>query len=303
MAIPNLTIIGETINDSVPSTKKLFDAGDIAGILEIAKMQDEKGAAYIDVNVGPRPPEFMADMVAKIQGVTAKPLSIDTPDPAIAEAGLKAYDLARAGGKKPIFNSISALRAGMFDLYKIQPFRPILLVSETVVDGRSKPCRTAQETYEAAQHLVKTFLARCPGATIDDCIIDPGIAPIGSDSEGNIHRLDRRDGVDPRRPVVRRFSCLGGSEQLHGDAAAEAARRLAGQRPAGKRVSDEGHAAGLGHGDRLGEAELRVAAARPSGHDVPRRMPEAEGIRRADAREGVLYELEFRDALAKPQAA
>jgi 5-methyltetrahydrofolate--homocysteine methyltransferase len=173
----------------VPSTKKLFDANDIDGILEIAKMQDEKGAAYIDVNVGPRSPEFMAEMVGKIQGVTAKPLSIDTPDPVIAEAGLKAYNLARAGGKKPIINSISALRAGMFDLYKIQPFKPILLVSENVVDGRSKPCRTAQETHEAAQSLVKTFLKRCPGATNDDCIIDPGIAPIGSDSEGNIHRL------------------------------------------------------------------------------------------------------------------
>jgi len=189
MSLPGLTIIGETINDSVPSTKKLFDAGDIPGILEIAKMQDEKGAEYIDVNVGPRSPEFMAEMVAKIQGVTAKPLSIDTPDPVIAEAGLKAYNLARAGGKKPIINSISALRAGMFDLYKIQPFRPILLVSENVVDGRSKPCHTAQETFEAAHQLVTTFLTRCPGATNNDCIIDPGIAPIGSDSEGNIHRL------------------------------------------------------------------------------------------------------------------
>ena len=189
MSIPELTIIGETINDSVPSTKKLFDANDIPGILEIAKMQDEKGAAYIDVNVGPRSPEFMAEMVVKIQGVTARPLSIDTPDPAITEAGLKAYNLASAGGKKPIVNSISALRAGMFDLYKIQPFKPILLVSENVVDGRSKPCHTAQETFEAAHQLVKTFLTRCPGASNDDCIIDPGIAPIGSDSEGNIHRL------------------------------------------------------------------------------------------------------------------
>ena len=189
MPISNLTIIGETINDSVPSTKKLFDAGDINGILEIAKMQDEKGAAYIDVNVGPRSPEFMADMVRKIQGVTARPLSIDTPDPATAEAGLKAYDLARAGGRKPILNSISALRAGMFDLYKIQPFRPILLVSENVVGGRSTSCRTAQETYEAAKQLVKTFLAKCPGTANGDYIIDPGIAPIGSDSEGNLHRL------------------------------------------------------------------------------------------------------------------
>jgi cobalamin-dependent methionine synthase I len=189
MPLPGLTIIGESINDSVPSTKKLFDANDIDGLLGLARSQDEKGAGYIDVNVGPRSPEFMADMVRKIQGVTAKPLSIDTPDPAISKAGLEAYDLDRAGGRKPILNSISALRAGMFDLYKIQPFKPILLVSENVVDGRSKPCHTAEETFEAAQQLVAMFLARCPGATNDDCIIDPGIAPLGSDSEGNIHRL------------------------------------------------------------------------------------------------------------------
>lgn len=189
MPLPGLTIIGESINDSVPSTKKLFEAGDIAGILELARTQDEAGAAYIDVNVGPRSAEFMAELVQKIQSVTAKPLSIDTPDPAIAKAGLEAYDLARAGGKKPILNSISALRLEMFDLYKIRPFMPILLVSENVVGGRSQPCRTAEETYAAAKSLIKTFRERCPGATNADCIIDPGIAPIGSDSEGNLHRL------------------------------------------------------------------------------------------------------------------
>ena len=43
MPIPNLTIIGETINDSVPSTKKLFDAGDIDGILEIARTRTKRG--------------------------------------------------------------------------------------------------------------------------------------------------------------------------------------------------------------------------------------------------------------------
>ena len=189
MPIPELTIIGETINDSVPTTKKLFDADDIDGILEIARMQDEKGAAYIDVNVGARPPEFMAEMVRKIQEVTTKPLSLDTPDPAVVRAGLEAYRLDRAGGRKPILNSVSALRVEMFDLYGIQPFRPILLVSEDMVDGRSKPCRTGAETHAAARRLVEMFLSRCSGATRDDCIVDPGIAPIGSDSEGNIHRL------------------------------------------------------------------------------------------------------------------
>lgn len=188
MAMENLTIIGESINDSVPSTHKLFEANDIGGLLELARFQSERGAAYIDVNVGPRSPEFMADLVGKIQGVTSKPLSIDTPDPAIARAGLEAYDPAKAGGAKPILNSVTSLRAGMFDLLEVRPFRPILLVSEHEVDGRSRPCRTPEETVDAARHLVHTFRDQYGGAN-DDCIIDPGIFPLGSDSEGNIHRL------------------------------------------------------------------------------------------------------------------
>jgi len=189
MAIPSLTIIGETINDSVPSTKKLFDAGDIDGILELARTQDEKGAAYIDVNVGARSPEFMADLVKKIQQVTAKPLSIDTPDAAIARAGLEAYDLERAGGKRPILNSISPLRAAMFELTAVQPFRPILLVSERVEGGMSRPCRTAEETYEAARFMLAAARKARPSIANGDCIFDPGIAPLGSDSEGNLKRL------------------------------------------------------------------------------------------------------------------
>jgi cobalamin-dependent methionine synthase I len=191
MPLPGLTIIGESINDSVPSTKKLFDVGDIEGLLELARTQDQGGAAFIDVNVGGRSPQFMADLVQKIQSVTARALSIDTPDPEIARAGLAAFDPARAGGQKPILNSVTALRAGMFDLYGLRPFMPILLCSENVIDGQSRACRTPEETHAAARYLVKTFKERCPGATNRDCIIDPGIAPIGSDTEGNLKRLVR----------------------------------------------------------------------------------------------------------------
>ncbi len=187
MAIEGLCIIGESINDSVPSTKQLFDAGDVEGILDLARSQDEGGAAYIDVNVGSRPPEFMADLVRRIQGVTARPLSIDTPDAELARAGLSAYDPQRAGGKKPILNSISPLRPGMFALHAVQPFRPILLISERVEDGHSRPCHTAEETVQAARDLVG--LARQAGIANADLILDPGLAPIGSDTEGNLKRL------------------------------------------------------------------------------------------------------------------
>jgi cobalamin-dependent methionine synthase I len=191
MAIPGLTIIGESINDSVPSTKKLFDENDAAGLLELARSQDEKGAAWIDVNVGLRPPEFMADLVRRIQTVTAKPLSIDTPDPAIAEAALRAYDPARAGGRKPVLNSVSPLRLAMFDLYKVRPFLPILMSSERYEPGAGcgNANRTAGETRDTARALLEEARRRLPGFTNDQAIVDPGIAPVGTDCEGQLKRV------------------------------------------------------------------------------------------------------------------
>jgi cobalamin-dependent methionine synthase I len=191
MAIPGLTIIGESINDSVPSTKKLFDENDLPGLLELARGQDEKGAAWIDVNVGSRPPGFMADLVRRIQSVTAKPLSIDTPDPAITEAGLAAYDLGRTGGRRPILNSISPLRLQMFDLWAVQPFIPILMSSERFERGAScaNANRTAEETRQTARTLLEEARHRVPGFTNDQAIIDPGIAPVGGDCEGQLKRV------------------------------------------------------------------------------------------------------------------
>jgi 5-methyltetrahydrofolate--homocysteine methyltransferase len=189
MAIEGLTIIGESINDSVPSTKELFEENNIEGLKALARRQDEKGSAYIDVNVGQRSPDFMAAMVKEIQSVTAKPLSIDTPDYDIAAAGLRAYDEDKAGGRLPILNSISMLRAEMFELYKIRPFMPILMVSERVVDGQPEPARTAEEVYSAAKEIIKVMTDKGCAVPIDQCIIDPGIAPIGSDTEGALKRV------------------------------------------------------------------------------------------------------------------
>ena len=187
MAIEHLTIIGESINDSVPSTKKLFDANDLEAIKALARSQDEGGAAYIDVNVGARPADDLADVVRMVQSVTAKPLSIDSPDPAMVAAALEAYDAGRAAGKDPIVNSISPLRTQVFDLLKVKPFIPILLVSERMENGHGQPNHTVEETYRTACDMHQQATA-C-GLSNDHMIFDLGIAPIGSDSEGNIHRL------------------------------------------------------------------------------------------------------------------
>jgi 5-methyltetrahydrofolate--homocysteine methyltransferase len=184
-------IIAESLNDSVPSTHELYEAGNLDGVRELAKFQDEKGAVYLDVNVGGRTADFFTQIIREVQSVSRKPISIDTPDPQLAEAGLKVCDDSVG---MPILNSISAHRIEMFDLYKIKPFRPILLISE----GKNGACHTADETVDAAKFLLAE--ARKAGIPNNDLIFDPGIAPIGSDGDGNLARLFeamRRIHADP----------------------------------------------------------------------------------------------------------
>ena len=187
MALDGLAIIGESINDSVPSTHKLFENNDINGLKELAKLQDSKGAVYIDVNVGNNSPQFMAEMVRTIQGVTSKPLAIDTPDFETAKAGLEAYDVHKTTGKIPILNSIAQSRAEMFELLKKFKFIPILMVSEKEVNGSTTPNYTVEETYETAKAMLSE-VKQITDITNDKIIIDVGIAPIASDMQGMTKR-------------------------------------------------------------------------------------------------------------------
>jgi cobalamin-dependent methionine synthase I len=190
MAIPGLTIIGESINDSVPSTHTLFEENNIDGIVALARSQAEKGASYIDVNVGSRSPAFMADVVKRIQEHIALPLSIDTPDPELAAAGLATYNPERAGNKTPILNSISEARLDMFDLYRIRPFIPILLVTEGLDDrGEMIMNTTAQQIHATSKKMAGIARKRIEGVKHTQLILDPGIMPIGSDSKGDFRRL------------------------------------------------------------------------------------------------------------------
>jgi len=175
-----IKIIAESLNDSVPSTHALYESGNMEGIRELAKFQDEQGAVYIDVNVGSFSADFFVQVIREVQSATKKPLALDSPDPAMIEAGLKAYDDSVG---MPILNSISPRRKEMFELYKVKKFRPLLLISE----GESGACHTADETMESAKLLLS--LAKTQGIPNDDMIFDPGVAPIGSDSEGNLIRL------------------------------------------------------------------------------------------------------------------
>ena len=176
-----LNIIAEKINDSVPSTHELFEKGDIQAIINLAREQAE-GATYIDVNIGMHDPSLMEELITSIQAQVTLPLSIDTPSPAIAERALKVYDPAKAGGAKPLLNSISLGRLEMFDLLKIQPFKAILMASERLQDQETVQNCQAQDVLDAARQIYEH--AQKFGFANDDIIFDPTIAPVGSDFQG-----------------------------------------------------------------------------------------------------------------------
>jgi cobalamin-dependent methionine synthase I len=182
MPLDGLTIIAEKINDSVPSTHTLFEEGKIDEIIQLAKDQAEQGGDYIDINVGTQNPELMGELVKSVQSIVNLPLSIDTPSFEIAEIGMKAYDPSKAGGKKPVLNSISLGRTEMFELSKIQPFKVILMASEHLQDGSTVQNKTGEDVLTAAKQIYEK--AQFFGFSNDDIIFDPTIAPIGSDMSG-----------------------------------------------------------------------------------------------------------------------
>jgi hypothetical protein len=55
--------------------------------------------------------------------------------------------------------------------------------------GCANPNRTAEETRHTARFLLEEARRHVPGFTNDQAIIDPGIAPIGSDCEGQLKRV------------------------------------------------------------------------------------------------------------------
>jgi hypothetical protein len=79
----------------------------------------------------------------------------------------------------------------MFDLYAVRPFIPILMASERYEPGAGcgSANRTAEETRQSARALLEEARRRIPGFANDQAIVDPGIAPIGSDCEGQLRRV------------------------------------------------------------------------------------------------------------------
>jgi len=84
--------IGERINGMFKAIGRAIRDMDGAVIQDMAKRQEEAGAAALDLNVGPTAEDREAAMrwlVETVQEVTALPLAIDSTNPGVIKAGLE----------------------------------------------------------------------------------------------------------------------------------------------------------------------------------------------------------------------
>jgi len=160
-------VIGERIN---PTGRKLLtkdiQEGAFARVRAEAKRQVEAGATVLDVNVGvPLIDEAaaMARAVRVIQDAVDVPLCLDSPDPAVLEAGLKAC----VG--KPLINSFS-LEEGRAEAVLPLAKRYGAAVLGLTIDEKGIPS-SAEQRLAIARRLVAA--AEAHGIPRHDVVIDP----------------------------------------------------------------------------------------------------------------------------------
>lgn len=186
MAIPGLQIIGERINPGFRSTRRLFETADLAGIQALALRQAQAGAACLNINTGAdalERPDFLAAVIRAVQAVASLPLCFDSPDPRVQDICLRSYDPGRAGGCKPVINSITEARWRLPGAVGACPARVIVMASERLEVGEARQNRSGAEIHATARRCLARLLDE-HGLVPDDVIIDVSISALAADTTG-----------------------------------------------------------------------------------------------------------------------
>lgn len=191
-----LHVIGELMNNSYARARKAFTDRDPRGYQELAKVQTGLGASYLTLNldgtqhISVRMQEmldFLPDVIAAIQEVSATPIAFDNPSVEYHKVALKHYNRQKSGA--PILNSLAASRQHldeMVELVSHYDTLAVVMASETFVEGGAAQCMHPQDSYRTAKHFVE-LLATKAGRSNDQIIIDPGLAPVGADTYGLVN--------------------------------------------------------------------------------------------------------------------
>lgn len=172
-----MIIIGEKINGTRKGVAEAIRNRDAEYIRELARVQAEGGAAYLDVNAGTVPerePEDMVWLIKTIQeAVGDLPLCLDSANPAALKAGLAAV------GRTPMINSVSGEQA------RIEGVLPLALANKTDLVILALDDKGIPESVEGRMQIVRKLvgLALDGGLAEENLHIDPLVTAISTGTE------------------------------------------------------------------------------------------------------------------------
>lgn len=190
-----MLIIGEKINTTLEEAKEIVAKRDGKSLQNLAKRQIDAGAHMVDVNVGTRVKTEVEDMVwaiKTIQEVLDISCCIDSPNPRVLEAGLKAHK------GKAIVNSTTAEKKRLEDTLPVLKNYNCKVVALTM-DDEGIP-EDGEKRYEIATNLIKKLTRE--DFSPDDIYIDPLIRPISTSSDVGKAVLEAIDKIRTSFPEV-----------------------------------------------------------------------------------------------------
>jgi 5-methyltetrahydrofolate--homocysteine methyltransferase len=104
------------------------------------------------------------------------PISLDSSDPSVIEAGIRVLDRSWAGGAAPLLNSASLERLDVLDMGAREGMPLVLSCSGDVAMPTD-----AQERIDRANDIIAA--AQAKGIALADMHVDPLVVPIGVDPE------------------------------------------------------------------------------------------------------------------------
>jgi 5-methyltetrahydrofolate corrinoid/iron sulfur protein methyltransferase len=177
-----MIIIGEKVNVMMKVIGNAIKEREKKPIQEMALLQAEGGANWLDINLGPATkegPEKMRFVVEAVQEVTDLPLALDTMNIEAMKAGLEAVK------GEVMINSINSLPERIEALMPLAKQYDAWVVLLTLNAEGNVP-RDANERLEAAYNLVTA--AQEYEIPLSKCLIDPIVLPI-SVAQDQIHAL------------------------------------------------------------------------------------------------------------------
>jgi len=179
-----MLIIGEKINGSIPSVKKLVENYAGNQLVALARQQAEAGADFIDINVatgsGSRTDEIktMQWAVTTLQTNLQTPLCVDSADPAVLEAGLSALN-----GQACMINSTSAERGRLERIVPLALSFDAQLVA-LPIDDNGIP-QNVTDRLKICATIVETCMRF--GFPVEKLLFDPLVLPLATDNrQGSI---------------------------------------------------------------------------------------------------------------------